>query len=228
MRFVFLVLVFGMVVIGGCSVSETRDEGLETSEDIDDGDVKVVEVEKKKIIAFGDSLTEGLYLDKVDAYPAQLERMLEANGYDGYEVVNAGVSGETTSGALSRVDWILKQEPEIVILETGANDAFRGTDLELTRSNIKEIIKKFQEADVVVILAGMEIVENLGEDYVNEFESIYPQVAQEMGVPLVERFLGGVAGVEELNFEDGIHANEEGYAIVAKNVYDVLVKELEK
>ena len=180
------------------------------------------------IVAFGDSLTEGYRLNRSDAYPAILERELRDRNYS-VKVYNSGYSGETSTGALERVNWVLQLKPDIVILETGPNDALRGIDLSITRDNIDSIVKELKANNVTVILAGMTIVENLGEEYVREFETIYPSIAQENNITLIPFFLEGVAGVQSLNLEDEIHPNKKGYEIVAKeNVMPYVIMELEK
>lgn len=169
------------------------------------------------IVAMGNSLTEGYGLDESLAYPAILQaRLLEA-GYD-YEVVNAGISGETSSGALSRMDWVLTLKPDIVILETGANDGMRGIDPSVTRANIDAIVKRFKEEDVIVVLAGMKMFRNLGLSFVRDFESIYPDVAEANDAILIPFFLDGVAARASLNQPDGIHPTEEGYERVVETI----------
>lgn len=179
-----------------------------------------------KILAFGDSVTEGLGVETKEAYPALLQKRLLAEGYQ-YEVINAGISGETSSGALSRVDWMLAQNPAIVIVETGGNDGLRGIDLTLTHENISEIVKRFKESGAVVVLAGMQIIQNLGLEYTTEFADIYPAVAAEHDVILIPFFLDGVAGIPELNQPDVIHPTAEGYKIVLENVYPYVIQGIE-
>ena len=174
------------------------------------------------IIAMGNSLTEGLGVDLDDAYPAQLKRKLQADGYN-VSVINAGVSGETSSGALSRVDWVLTLQPDIVILETGPNDGLRGIDPALTEQNLDDLVKTFQENDVAVVLAGLQIVQNMGEAYTAQFRAIYPRVAEQYGVIRIPFFLEGVGGNPALNQADSIHPTVEGYAVVVETVYPYVV-----
>lgn len=169
------------------------------------------------IVAMGDSLTEGYGLDESLAYPAILQTRLREAGYD-YEVVNAGISGETSSGALARVDWVLTLQPDIVILETGANDGMRGIDPSVTRANIDAIVKRLKKDDVIVVLAGMKMFRNLGRSFVRDFESIYPDVAEENNTILIPFFLDGVAARASLNQSDGIHPTAEGYERVVKTI----------
>lgn len=179
------------------------------------------------IVAMGDSLTEGLGVNMEDAYPAQLERKLQAAGYN-YTVVNAGVSGETTSGALARVDWVLTLKPKLVILATGGNDSLRAIDPALTKENIRKLVQALQAADVPVVLAGMQTVQNLGDDYTNAFRAIYPAVAEEYHLILIPFFLEGVAGDPKLNQADFIHPTAEGYKIVVETIYPYVVQGLEQ
>ncbi len=185
-----------------------------------------VEVEGT-IVAFGDSLTEGFILAEEAAYPAQLERKLRAAGYR-YRVVNAGINGETSSGALSRVKWILRMKPDIVILETGANDGFRGIKPEVIEKNLSETIRILKDANVVVVLAGMQMLSNLGNEYTSAFKEIYPRVARNQDVILIPFFLEGVAAEPALNLPDGIHPTAKGHSIVAENVFPLAVEAIKK
>lgn len=179
------------------------------------------------IVAVGDSLTEGYGLGEADAYPAILERKLAAAGHP-HRVVNAGISGETSSGALSRIDWILTLDPAIVILETGANDGLRGIDPALTGKNIREIVSKFKAAGVTVVLAGMLMVGNLGPEYTAAFADMYPSVAAETDVVLIPFFLQGVAGDPAKNLPDGIHPTAEGYGIIVDNIFPYVVEAIKQ
>jgi len=169
------------------------------------------------IVAVGDSLTEGLGVMEESAYPAVLETKLHDRGYR-YRVVNAGISGETSSGTLSRIRWVLTLKPDIVILVIGANDGFRGIDPALIRANIRRIIQVFKENNVIVVLGGMQIVQNLGADYTTEFEKIYPEVARAEDVIYIPFFLSNVAGDPALNQSDGIHPTPEGYRLIVENM----------
>lgn len=175
------------------------------------------------IVAVGDSLTAGYGVPETDAYPARLERKLNEAGYK-WRVVNAGISGETSTGALARMDWILKLQPDIVILETGANDGLRGQDPELTHRNIDRMVATLQAKKVVVVLAGMQMLTNMGSPYRDKFVAIYPRVAKERKLILVPFFLDKVAGEENLNLSDGIHPNPQGYAIVTDTLYPYVVQ----
>ncbi len=192
---------------------------------------KAVQIPKKRmagtIIALGDSLTAGLGVDIDKCYPALLEQKLKDAKYN-YRVINAGVSGETSSGTLSRLNWILSQEPDIVILEIGANDGFRGIDTALAEKNIREILSVLQKKGIVTILAGMKMVWNMGEEYTTRFNRIYPKLTEETGVIFMPFFLDGVATLPELNNADGIHPNHEGYKHITDNLYPYVLLAIEK
>lgn len=181
----------------------------------------------KRIVALGDSLTAGLGVDPRDSYPALVEKRLKQNGYD-FQVVNAGVSGETSSGTLSRLDWILGQEPKIVILVIGANDGLRGIDTAHVESNIDAILHRLKAHGVVTVLAGMKMVRNLGEDYTRRFDAIYPRLAKKHEVIFMPFFLKDVAGVASLNSDDGIHPNARGYKVIADTIYPYVLRAVEK
>lgn len=185
------------------------------------GELRETAKTSRCIVAFGDSLTAGLGVSRDDAYPAQLQRRLERLGYQ-YRVINAGASGDTSAGGLRRVPWVLKSKPEVVILELGANDGLRGLSLEQTTQNLSQIIQQLQQADVTVVLAGMKLPPNYGQDYIRSFESIYPALAKQYHLPLIPFFLEGVAASPALNQADGIHPTKEGYQIVVEQVLKVL------
>ena len=170
------------------------------------------------IVAMGDSLTEGLGVPEEKTYPALLQKALRDKGYD-YRVVNAGISGETSSGARSRMDWVLRMKPDIIILETGANDGLRGLDPELIRRNIREMVDAFTAEGIVVVLAGMKTLPNLGPVYSKMFADVYTGVGGDTDVILIPFFLEGVAGVTKMNQPDGIHPTAEGYAKVLEHIF---------
>lgn len=175
------------------------------------------------IVFLGTSLTAGLGLDPEQAYPAVIQRKLDSAGYR-YQVINAGVSGETSAGALTRIDWILRQPPALLVLETGANDGLRGQSPESVRQNIQAIIDRTRERSpgTTIVLAGMQALPNLGGDYVRRFIAIYPELAARNQVALVPFILDGVGGVDSLNQSDGIHPTPSGQRMVAENVWKVL------
>jgi acyl-CoA thioesterase I len=177
------------------------------------------------IIAVGDSLTAGLGVLENEAWPAIMERKLQGNGHN-WQVINAGISGETSSGTLSRTQWILARKPDIVILETGANDGFRGIPPSVVRENIGNAVQILEEGNVTVILAGMQMVQNLGAKYTREFADIYPSIAHEQDCILIPFFLLQVAGEPALNQADIIHPNAEGHKIIAETVYPYVLQAL--
>jgi putative ABC transport system permease protein len=168
----------------------------------------------RTLVAFGDSLTEGLGVDPDKAYPAQLERRLRQDGY-AWKVVNAGISGETSSAALTRLDWVVGQlKPQVLILESGANDGLRGIDPDLTQKNLDAMLSKLAARRVKVLLAGMRVLKSSGRDYENRFAGIYPRLASQHSVALMPFFLEGVAGKRELNQADQLHPTEKGYTLI--------------
>lgn len=181
------------------------------------------------ILALGDSLTEGLGVDPDDNYPAQLEAQLQEMGYTNVTVVNSGLSGETSTGLVNRLDWVTQTQPDITILTIGANDAIRGLDVATVEANIRTAVQHLQDNGSEVILSGMQIYDNLGSDYVQSFAAIYPRVATDMNVKLIPFFLDKVGGNPALNQADAIHPTKEGYAIIVKdNILPILKPEIEK
>src|SRR5262245_42573784 len=174
-----------------------------------------------RIVILGDSLTAGLGLPVDQSYPALLQQRLKAEGSD-YQVVNAGVSGDTSAGGLSRLDWALDGDVRVLIVALGGNDGLRGLPPSQLEENLSQISTRAQKRDIKVILAGMEAPPNYGRDYIVGFHQVYPALAKEYHVALVPFLLDGVAGQEALNQRDGIHPSAEGARIVADNVWKVL------
>jgi len=172
------------------------------------------------IVFLGDSLTAGLGLEEDQAYPALLETELQQAGTPA-RVVNAGVSGDTTAGGLSRLGWLLGQHPAVIVVGLGANDGLRGLPLTEIEANLREIVNRSQAAGARVLLLGMRIPPNYGP-YADDFAALYPRLAKELDVPLVPFLLQGVGGVRSLNQADGIHPTAEGQELVAKNVLPYL------
>jgi len=185
-----------------------------------------VSAERPRIVAFGNSLTAGLGVPPDESYPARLQRTLDAAGY-AYRVVNAGVSGETTAGGVRRVSWILTSKPAIVILELGGNDGLRGLSLQETKANLERIIQQFQRASVTVVLAGMKLPPNYGQDYTTGFEALFQALAKQYHLTLIPFFLDGVAGSSSLNQADGIHPTGEGYRLIVEKIFPALEPLLE-
>jgi acyl-CoA thioesterase I len=179
----------------------------------------------KVILFFGDSLTAGYGLSTEEAFPALLEKELNKNGKK-VKVVNAGLSGETSAGGLSRIDWILRQPVDIFVLELGANDGLRGLPIEQTRQNLQNIINKVKAKNptCTIVLAGMMVPPNMGKQYTDDFKNIYPDLARKNNATLIPFILEGVAGIEKLNQADGIHPTPEGHKIIATNLKKVFEK----
>lgn len=174
-----------------------------------------------RILAFGDSLTAGYGLDDADAFPARLQAALEAKGL-AVQVINAGVSGDTTAGGLARIDWSLADDPDIALVELGANDGLRGLDPAQTHANLDEIITRFREAGITVLLAGMYAPPNLGREYGEAFNAVFPRLADEHDVAFYPFFLDGVAAEPALNQPDGIHPNRAGVAVIVERIAPVV------
>jgi acyl-CoA thioesterase I len=172
------------------------------------------------LLIIGTSLTAGLGLDPKDAYPALVEAKADSAKLP-WTVLNAGLSGETSAGAVRRAGWVLSGPGDAVIVETGANDGLRGVDVDSTRANIRALLAKVKAAKpgAPVMLMQMEAPPNMGQTYTRQFHAMYGELAKEAGVPLLPFLLDGVAGVAKLNQADGIHPNEEGSRIVASNVW---------
>lgn len=185
--------------------------------------------EKDVILFFGNSLTAGMGLEPSEAFPALIQNRLDSLDYD-YEVINAGLSGETTASGKNRINWVLNQDVDVFVLELGANDGLRGIPLEETRKNLQDIINTVKEKnpDTKIVLAGMQIPPNMGEEYTTEFRNIFPELAEENNLELIPFLLEGVAGDPKLNQQDGIHPTAEGYKIVTDNVWSVLEDVVEK
>jgi len=176
---------------------------------------------RPRIVALGDSLTAGLGLPVGQAYPALLQQRLTTAGLD-YEVVNAGVSGDTSAGGLSRLDWALDGRVQILIVALGGNDALRGLPVDQLKRNLAQIIERAQARGIRVVLAGMDAPTNFGRDYQVAFHQVYPALSRQYDVPLVPFLLQGVAGDARLNQRDGVHPTAQGARIVADNVWAVL------
>ncbi|MBL8860391.1 MAG: arylesterase [Planctomycetes bacterium] len=173
------------------------------------------------VVFLGDSIAAGLHLSPLDAFPAVLQRELAAAGRP-FRLVNAGTSGDTTAGGLRRVDWILKQRPDVLVVELGGNDGLRGQDLAAVESNLRAIASKGRAAGARVVLLGVRIPESYGADYAGAFRAIYPRVATELELDFVPEFMDGVGGVPDMNLEDGLHPTAAGHARIAQNVAPVL------
>jgi acyl-CoA thioesterase-1 len=180
-------------------------------------------VRKRTILFLGNSLTSGYGLNTEEAFPAVIQAKIDSLGWN-YEVINAGISGETTSAGRSRMTWMLKRAVDVLVIELGANDGMRGVPLEVTRQNLQAIVERARQAypDVQIVIAGILVPPNLGPEYTSEFREIFPKLARKNKVALIPFLLEGVGGIAELNLADGIHPTIEGHRIVAENVWNVL------
>ncbi|WP_242918902.1 arylesterase [Pontibacter liquoris] len=177
----------------------------------------------RTILFFGNSLTAGYGLEPDQAFPALIQQRIDSLGLP-YKVINAGVSGETTAGGNSRIDWLLKQPVDIFVLELGANDGLRGINVTESYQNLQSIIRKVRAKypEVKIVLAGMQIPPNMGRKYAQEFRNIYTRLEKEENVTLIPFLLDKVAGIPKLNQADGIHPTIEGQKIVATNVWEII------
>lgn len=210
--------------LAGCGAESGKDTPAESAVVATPANVPPTEASgtdrRPQLLIVGTSLTAGLGLDPESAYPAILQRKLDSAGV-AFRVVNAGVSGETSAGALRRVDWLLRDSAAVVMIETGANDGLRGQDVDSTRATLRAIVGRVKAVlpGTTVLIAQMESPPNLGERYTTAFRAMFSSVAREEGITLVPFLLAGVAGNPTLNQADGIHPNEAGARIVAENVF---------
>lgn len=220
MAYRILALLLLMGIAAACSSETTSDTSLKTTE-------APTTTERTKaplnILVLGNSLTAGYGLDPDSAFPQLIQHKIDSLGLN-YKVINAGLSGETTSGGLNRLDWLLRQSIDVLILELGANDGLRGIDPQATRGNLQQMIDmtRSKYPEVKIVLAGMKAPPNMGPQYTHEFEVVFEELAMSNGTALIPFLLDKVAGEQELNQPDGIHPTVEGHQIVARNVWEVL------
>lgn len=202
---------------------------VKTSKEEAEKSPKLTQKQKKpKIVAFGDSITAGFGLSERESYPYLLQQKLDAEGYN-YEVINAGLSGDTTRGGLERIDWSLEDESvEILIVALGGNDLLRAVPPSQVKSNLAEIIRKAKSKGIKVLLCGMLAPPAMGQEYQREFNRLFPDLADEHKTAYMPFLLEGVALNKELNQPDGIHPNAEGMKIIAENIYQHLKPLLKK
>ncbi len=206
----------------GDAKTEKATEGQKTGEQTED--TSATETATKNILFFGDSITAGYGLDDTDdAYPAVVQEKIDSLDLN-YTVINSGVSGETTAGGSSRIDWVIKQDVTIFVLELGANDGLRGVPLSETRSNLQNIIDTVREQrpETTIILAGMQLPPNMGQEYTQGFKQLYVDLAEKNDIAFIPFILKDVGGVSALNQADGIHPTVEGHKIVANTVWETL------
>lgn len=207
-----------------CDSSPKTKVGQEKAEAPKEETQKPKDAARKVVLFFGNSLTAAYGLDPSEGFTGLLQQRLDSLHWP-VEVVNAGVTGETTATGRNRVDWVIeRQHVDVFVLELGANDGLRGIPVEETERNLKAMISKVREhyPDVEIVLAGMMVPPNMGEEYSGKFQAVFPRVAEEEDVHLIPFLLEGVAGEAELNLEDGIHPNKKGHRIVAENIWTTL------
>lgn len=219
---------FLLLLILSCKEATNTETNVQESPDSEVTTTEAVENRSKIILFYGNSLTAGYGIDLDQAFPALIQKRLDSLGLD-YTVINSGVSGETTSGGLNRLNWVLNQKVDVFVLELGANDGLRGVPLKETKQNLQEIIDLVREknSDTQIILAGMQIPPNMGPEYTKEFRNIFPELAEKNEIPLIPFLLEGVAGNPDLNLEDGIHPTAEGHKILSENVWKILRDEVQ-
>ena len=215
----FLTIAIGSAA-SGCGRREPASNAAPATADASASPSKTDD-ERPKIVCLGDSLTAGLGLVETQSFPSLLQQKVDEDGYS-YEVVNAGVSGDTSAGGLRRLDWALQENVRVLILALGANDGLRGLSVGEMKENLSKIIEAAQQRNVNVILAGMEAPPNYGTEYAAAFRQAYREIALRYRVLFIPFLLDKVAGVASLNQADGIHPNREGAVIVADNVWNVL------
>lgn len=225
MNKLFTIVILSLfLVLAGCG----NNSGTDTSNTKGDDSASVKQTGSvKTILFFGNSLTAGYGLEPAQAFPQLIQQKLDSLNLP-YKAVNAGVSGETSSGGNSRIDWILRQPVDVFVLELGANDGLRGIPVAETKKNLQSIIDKVKVKypNVKVVLAGMQVPPNMGAQYATEFRNMYPELAQKNGAALIPFLLEGVGGEARLNLEDGIHPTAEGHQILTETIWQVLQNEL--
>ena len=216
---VTLVLLLGIIsLLSSCGSNTEKKEAVA-------GEQAAETSTKKTILFFGNSLTAGYGIDPEESFAGRIQSRLDSLKKE-FRVINGGLSGETTAGGLSRLDWFLEEEPYLFVLELGGNDGLRGIPLTETKKNLLAIVDKVQAKypNTKIILAGMQIPPNMGKEYTEEFKAIYPAVAKEKNIELIPFLLEGVAGNPDLNLPDGIHPNSSGYKLMADKLLPVFKK----
>ena len=213
-RYLVLAFVAGLLACGGEAPRAGSSDTLPDAGAGDDRDV---------IVFLGTSLTAGLGVDPAEAYPALIQAKLDSAELP-YRTQNAGISGETSAGALERLDWVLQQPMEVMVVETGANDGLRGLPVEALRANLDSILTRVERHDSTIrlVVVGMEAPPNMGARYTSAFRAVYPEMAEKHGALLVPFLLEGVGGVDSLNTADGKHPNAKGHRVIAETVWETL------
>lgn len=216
----------GFLLLTGISCNKVEQSGQDTKLNKPDS-VKTEEKPVRTILFFGNSLTAGYGVDPDDAFPYLIQLKLDSLSIP-YRVINGGLSGETTASGVNRIEWVLREPVEIMMLELGGNDGLRGIAPEETKRNLQQIIDRAQGKypEITIIIAGMEAPPNMGDQFTSDFRSVFPEIASENDLPIIPFLLEGVAGEPEYNLDDGIHPNEQGHKMVADNVWTVLAQVL--
>ncbi len=219
-----------LLLVVSCGENNTEKKIKETTSKNETEQTEVTDTATKTILCFGDSITAGYGLDDVtDAFPGVIQQKIDSLNLN-YTVVNSGVSGETTAGGKARIDWVLNQNIDIFILELGANDGLRGVDVVETSENLQTIIDavKDKKPKTKIVLAGMQLPPNMGQEYTNDFKQVFITIAEKNNIELIPFILEDVGGIAELNQKDGIHPTVEGHKLVANTVWKTLEPLLEK
>ena len=219
-NFSFYLLFVLAAWLTSCSASTEKKQAEEGTQVVDS-------TANKTILFFGNSLTAGYGIDPEESFAGRIQTRLDSLKKE-FRVINGGLSGETTAGGLSRLDWFLEEEPYLFVLELGGNDGLRGIALTETKKNLLAIVDKVQAKypNTKIILAGMQIPPNMGQEYTEEFKAIYPAVAKEKNIELIPFLLEGVAGDPDLNLPDGIHPTAEGHRLVMETLWPYISKAL--
>lgn len=226
MRSALLFIGFTTLLYVSCAQPDASPE-VRARATADAGPVERTTSARPRIVFLGDSLTAGYGLAKEESVPSLIQARLHANGYR-YEVINAGVSGDTSAGGLSRLDWSLEGDVRILVIELGGNDGLRGLPVAGLKRNLTEIITRAQSRGIRVVLTGMEAPPNFGAAYTNEFRQVYRDLADAHDVTFMAFYLDGVAGIPSLNIADGMHPNAEGSQVIAGAMWRTLEPLLEK
>ncbi len=210
-----------MIILGSC---EDKQKTINFENDLNKEDIK----KPFTILILGDSLTEGYGLNENEAYPSLLEKKLNENfspqTKTAYKIINGGISGSTSSGGLSRIGWFLKSKPDLLILALGGNDGLRGIPIIEIKKNLSKIISTAQKRNLSVLLAGMKIPPNYGQEYTSEFSDLFVEISEDFQIPLIPFMLEGVGGNPELNLPDRIHPNAKGHQMICDIVYQKLIE----
>ncbi len=225
MKQVSLILILSIISMFSCKEATTS-EVITSNQPVIAESTEMsskIESKKKTILFFGDSLTAGYGLDEDESFPALIQDRIDSLGRP-YEVINGGLSGETSAGGKGRIDWVLNKPVDVFVLELGANDMLRGLDLNETEKNLRAILDvvKSKSPEAKLVIAGMEAPPNMGSDYTSKFRSIFSEIAKEYNAALIPFLLEGVAGIPDLNLADGKHPNSIGQKIVRDNVWKII------